>query len=57
MHKGNRIKDTNGCVVLGITWGNLSGNRAVLNSGKSFESFMDAMAGYDEFILTIVEVY
>jgi len=56
-HRGNFIKDTAGCVILGITWGNLSGNRAVLNSGKSFESFMDALKGYDEFILTIMEVY
>lgn len=56
-HKGNTDEDTAGCVILGITWGNLSGNRAVLNSGKSFESFMDALKNYDEFILTITENY
>ena len=56
-HRGNTDDDTTGCIILGITWGNLSGDRAVLNSGKSFESFMDALKDHDEFILTIREVY
>jgi len=56
-HRGNTIEDTNGCVILGITWGKLSGDRAVLNSGKSFEGFMNVLKGYDEFILTIKEEY
>jgi hypothetical protein len=36
-HKGNTADDTLGCVLLGQTIGKLKGNRAILNSGKTFE--------------------
>ena len=56
-HPGNRVKDTEGCPLLGEYWGKLAGDRAVLNSGKTFERFMQLMAGFDVGHLTISEVY
>lgn len=56
-HKGNTEDDTLGCILLGQTIGKLKGQRAVLNSGKSFEAFMLAMSGSQVFHLTIKTDY
>lgn len=56
-HKGNTENNTLGCILLGQTVGKLKGQRAILNSGKSFDSFMIAMAGAQTFHLTILTVY
>ena len=56
-HAGNRVKDTLGCVLLAQFFGKLKGDRAVLNSGATFERFMQIMAGIDEFHLTVQEVF
>jgi len=56
-HPGNRQVDTAGCILVGRTWGQLSGDRAILNSGNTFERFMIRMKGIDEFVLTITESY
>ena len=56
-HSGNRVKDTAGCILLAQHQGKLKGDRAVLNSGDTFRSFMALMSGYDEGHLTIYEHY
>ena len=56
-HAGNRIKNTKGCVILAQYFGKLQGDRAVLNSGKTFAEFLKIMKGIDVFSLTIKEVY
>lgn len=56
-HPGNVVEDTYGCVVLAQYWGKLSGNRAVLNSGKTFREFLKILNPYEIFHLTITEVY
>ena len=56
-HPGNRVRDTLGCILLGETLGKLKGDRAILNSGKTFDNFMALMAGIDRFVLTIREDY
>lgn len=56
-HKGNVEKDTLGCILLGQTVGKLKGQRAVLNSGNSFENFMLALSGASTFHLTIKTEY
>jgi len=56
-HAGNDIADTMGCIITAQHFGKLRGNRAVLNSGKTFNSFMKLMGNYKQFKLTIVEHY
>jgi len=56
-HPGNEVKDTEGCILLAEHYGKLRGNRAVLNSGKTFKKFMDVMKDFDKFHLTIIESY
>jgi hypothetical protein len=56
-HAGNRVSDTEGCVILAQHQGKLRGDRAVLNSGATFRAFMDAMRDHQTFHLTIVEHY
>ena len=56
-HTGNVDRHTRGCILLGQYFGKLSSReRAVLNSGKTFKSFLSRM-GNEEFNLTIVESY
>lgn len=56
-HPGNRVDDTMGCILLAQYFGKLKGDRAVLNSGKTFEQFMTLMAGQNQFHLTISVSY
>lgn len=56
-HPGNIVEDTEGCIVLAQYWGKLRGDRAVLNSGKTFREFLKIMDPYEVFHLTIKEVY
>lgn len=54
-HAGNIDDHTKGCILLGRNWGKLGNDRAILNSGDTFKSFMKDMGR--EFHLTISEVY
>lgn len=54
---GNLIKDTKGCILLAQHFAKLKGNRAIVNSGNTFKSFMKVMGKQDRFHLTIREVY
>lgn len=44
-HPGNTIEDSKGCVLLGQFWEKLRENRAVKNSGHTFELFMRELEG------------
>ena len=54
-HAGNTIENTKGCIILAQYYDKLKGNRAVLNSGNTFKSFMHLMKNYPGFHLTIQE--
>lgn len=56
-HPGNTKSNTQGCILLGQYWGKLKGDRAVLNSGQTFRTFMHLLDGYDCFKLTIEKKY
>jgi hypothetical protein len=56
-HAGNIVDHTKGCIILGQFFGKLKGQRAVLNSGNTFKTFMQLLASENEFHLTIKEVY
>lgn len=56
-HSGNTEKDTQGCILLGRKWGEVSGQRAVTESRSAFKSFMQALGDYESFSLTIYEQY
>lgn len=54
-HPGNRVEDTIGCICLAEKLGKLRGDRAILNSGKTYTNFLNTMQSYPEFKLTIKE--
>ena len=57
-HKGNVLGNTAGCILLGQYFGKLSSaDRAVLNSGKTFEKFMKLLEDDFSFHLTVSESY
>lgn len=56
-HAGNTVKDTRGCILEGSEVGKLKGDRAVLNSGKTFQRFLEEMSNEDEAVLTVTEVF
>jgi len=61
IHAGNLKKHTEGCILLAEKWGKLEvatqEERAILNSGKTFDKFIKMMYGVNKFNLTIVEHY
>lgn len=52
-HSGNVVGDTEGCILLAQYFGKLKGNRAVLNSGVTFEGFMQYTKNINSFSLKI----
>ena len=56
-HAGNVVANTEGCVLVAQYWGKLRGDRAVLNSGATFQRLLAELRTLDEFSLTIREVY
>ena len=53
IHRGNTIGDIKGCIILGTSFGNISGVSAILQSGDAFKMFMDRLTGMNSFRLTI----
>jgi len=57
IHPGNRVADTAGCILVAQHFGKLHGDRAVLNSGATHQTFMRLLAGHDTAHLTIHECF
>jgi hypothetical protein len=57
VHAGNDIEDTLGCTVIGSSVGKLKGDRAVLNSGLTFQLFQEYTKDVDSFTLKIIDCY
>jgi hypothetical protein len=56
-HSGNTEVDTEMCVLLGAIVGKLKSSRAVLNSGYTFQRFLDYTKNVNSFSLLIEEHY
>jgi len=57
-HSGNVINDTAGCIILGQYFDKLSSHeRAVLNSGSTFDKFINLLDGQLSFHLTVSEFF
>ena len=52
-HVGNLVDDTQGCILLGDSYGLLNSKRAVMNSKRTFESFIERLDGVKGFALNI----
>ena len=53
-HKGNLPEvDSEGCLLLGTAFGELTGIEAVLGSADAFNKFMELQNGVDQFWLTV----
>jgi len=47
IHKGNVVKHTRGCILIGLRWGHLGGSRAVLNSASAMEQLRNKVGTED----------
>jgi hypothetical protein len=56
-HPGNVAAHTRGCIMLAQHFGKLHGDRAILNSGKTFRDFMAITDRVERLHLTITENY
>ncbi len=56
VHPGNFITNTKLCVLVASSFGKLRGERAILNSGATFNEWLLCLRNVDEFALTIKEV-
>lgn len=52
-HKGNTQKDTQGCILVAESFGELEGVPGVLSSGDGYKEFMNLTEGMDTFSLSI----
>ena len=56
-HAGNTHKDTHGCILLGMQFGRIGTESAILASRSAFNRFLDLMAGIPEAELVIIDSY
>jgi hypothetical protein len=52
IHKGNKVSDTDGCILVGSEFGIIDNEPAILNSSKAFKELYDII-GKEDFELII----
>ena len=53
IHAGNFNFDSDGCVLIGISIGQISGRQGITQSKAAFQQFMNMQLGCDEFVLSV----
>jgi hypothetical protein len=56
-HSGNTHKDTHGCILLGMQYGKIGSESAILASRSAFLKFMDLMGNTPEAQLIVIDAY
>jgi hypothetical protein len=56
-HAGNTHKDTHGCILLGLQFGRLGNESAILASRSAFLQFLQKMSGNKEAQLIVIDAY
>lgn len=54
LHRGNKVEDTHGCVLVAEEFGKIGDETAILQSVKGYGELMDKAKGVDEFTLKII---
>ena len=55
-HKGNRVSDSAGCVLIGESFTYLMGEPAIGSSTAGFKEFMNILEGRNEFTIEIEDI-
>ena len=56
-HAGNTHKDTHGCILLGLQFGRLGNETAILASRSAFLQFLQKMSDVKEAQLIVIDAY
>lgn len=56
-HAGNKVEDTEGCIMVGEAVAHIDNDRILLNSRATFKKFAEAVGVGNKFHLTVSECY
>lgn len=54
IHVGNTTADTEGCILVGTSFGTVNGQHGIVESRAAFKRFMQSLAGVQRIALTVL---